>query len=86
MNLIGEYQSVAEAAKVTGVASANICRAFKHNYHPIQKGFYFTYKKKLSVSICQYLLGNYNFYPASWKAIQVLECIGRYFCRGRVNR
>ena len=46
MNFLGEYRSVAEAAKATGVARANICRACKHNYHPIQKGFYFTYKKK----------------------------------------
>ncbi|MBQ7250396.1 MAG: hypothetical protein IJS37_03535 [Bacilli bacterium] len=32
MNLLGEYRSVAEAAKATGVAKANICHAGKQNY------------------------------------------------------
>ena len=46
MNLVAEYRSIAEAAKATGVARANICRACKHNYHPVHKGLYFTYEKK----------------------------------------
>lgn len=46
MNLVAEYSSVAEAAKETGVARANICRACKHNYHPIQNGLFFTYLKR----------------------------------------
>ena len=45
MHLIAEYRSVAEAAKQTGVARANICRACKHKYHPVHKGFFFSYEK-----------------------------------------
>ena len=42
---ICEYRSISAASKATGVAKANICRACNHGYRPLQKGFYFSYKK-----------------------------------------